>query len=347
MAEKVRVAFQNTPFAAKYLWRPLRYSSLHAKRAVFDLKTIMYHHILRKRSLARNGPGLLIIVPSTICTSKCVFCAYRLLKDQGQVMPFETAKKAIDDFAQMGGNSVSFTPTVGEALVDPNVFEKIKYAKEKGMSTFLYTNGTRLPHDGNIDKILDSGLDALTISIGDVRPEIDSQIFGTILPVSEGKIKGILELLRKKAERKSTMTVTLAFRCKRKFKEILSDIESSEWREYYNQGIFQIEFTYGYDNWGGRVRQEDLLGMQRLRSAPRLRKYPCRNLLQLSVLPNGDVRLCGCRVKSTLYDDLIVGNINKQPLKEIAESEQVQKIHDGFAKGEVPDVCKNCSFYNI
>ena len=77
-----------------------------------------------------------------------------------------------------------------------------------------------------------------------------------------------------------------------------------------------------------------------------MRKYPCiRTYNAFSILPTGDVRVCGCRLIDTEIDDMIVGNIFQKSLKDIINNEKVQEIRAGFEKGQFANICKNCLFY--
>ncbi|GAJ21286.1 unnamed protein product, partial [marine sediment metagenome] len=104
-------------------------------------------------------------------------------------------------------------------------------------------------------------------------------------------------------------------------------------------------FLQVYDNWGGQITQKDLLGIQQLKIAPKIKKYLCRGLFTVSLLPNGDLRLCGCRFKKTLKDELVVGNIRKDSIKKVISSQKYKNILKNFYKGKLPEVCKDCSFY--
>jgi hypothetical protein len=58
------------------------------------------------------------------------------------------------------------------------------------------------------------------------------------------------------------------------------------------------------------------------------------------------VRLCGCRMKSSDLDDLVVGNVNQQSLEEISASAKTKSIIEGFYRGERPETCKSCTLYS-
>jgi len=333
-------------FIQKYFWRVLRAYSLYTRQLNFDILTLINYYILRKRGLKKIAiKDPLIIVPSTICTAKCIFCAYRLINDKKKIMDFDIFKKAVDEFAKLGGKQISFTPTVGEALTDPGIFEKIKYAHKKGLFTSLFSNCTLLNSNKNVDKIISSGIDFLVISIGDIKPDIESKIFGISEEVAKSKIEGIFSLINKKYETNAKFKLIIGFRARRKLIDILNDIKKSAIGKFYNKGVFEIRLLYGYDNWGGMIKQSDLSGVQKLRKNVKLKLYPCNNLYLLSILPEGKIRLCGCRVKRTLYDSLIIGDLKKENLQDLLHSKKWLNIIKDFKKGKYPEVCQDCSMY--
>lgn len=56
----------------------------------------------------KTPPNTLLIFPTNICNAKCTFCAYSSNADKKIVMPLDIAKKAIDDFIEMGGGEPLF-----------------------------------------------------------------------------------------------------------------------------------------------------------------------------------------------------------------------------------------------
>jgi hypothetical protein len=61
-------------------------------------------------------------------------------------------------------------------------------------------------------------------------------------------------------------------------------------------------------------------------------------------MPNGDMRACGCSVKDTLEDDLVIGNANSMGLKEAFKSEKWNKIIREFGSRK-PKACAECNLY--
>ena len=101
---------------------------------------------------------------SNACNANCSFCAYRFMDRKRSIISDKHVKKVINEYVDNGGGTVSFTPVVGDPLVDKNLIDKIKICKKKGVDEiFLYTNGLFL-HKFNTKKLLTSGLTRIAIS---------------------------------------------------------------------------------------------------------------------------------------------------------------------------------------
>jgi radical SAM protein with 4Fe4S-binding SPASM domain len=333
-----------TPLSLRYFGWLFKFYSASLKSLLIDSQIFLNYYILgRKPDLGNGYSDTLIVVPTNACNAKCVFCANRLLTDSCRIMDFKIYKCAVDEFKRYDGHIISLTPTVGDALIDKDIFRKVAYAKKKGFYVLFYTNALLLKN--NILPLLDANVDELLISLGDIDYKVEAKIYGIPEKLAKSKIEGILDLLKEMMRQKSKMVLTLGFRASRSFSRIWYDILSSEFKKYYDLGLFRIEYLFSYDNWGGRIRGDDLLGVQKLKRAIKLKKYPCTGLYVLSILPDGSIRLCGCRVKDTLYDDLIIGNVHTDNLTDIFYSKKRKDILRDFIHGKYPNVCKDCSFY--
>jgi radical SAM protein with 4Fe4S-binding SPASM domain len=333
--------------ALRYGFKTVRWFFTHLLTYKQDIMTAARWHLLRKRStkFAMAVPKEMMIVPSTICNGRCVFCSYRKLNETGTLMPLEFFKRVVDEYKALGGKKISLCPTVGECLIDPALFEKIKYAKKQGFYVYTFTNGLLLGMNDNYKKLCDSGLDELFISLGDVVPAEEAALFGVSAEAAQKKIDSITELLRHLEMTGQKLKLTLGFRSSRHFSRIWKDMKKLGMDRHMKQDRFSIGYVLGYDNWGGAVTQDELLGVQRLKRVVRFKKYPCAKLLYVSVLPDGDVRLCGCRVKGSIKDELVIGNLNNASLKDILFSGKAEELAKRFIEGKAPEICKDCSFY--
>ena len=105
------------------------------------------------------------------CNLKCPMCptiTYEFLDKRVTpfkkgLMDFELAKRIIDEVA---GNIYSLRLSwIGESTLHPNLIDAVEYAKKAGIPEVSFlTNGTKL-HMGYMTKLIDAGLDHMTISI--------------------------------------------------------------------------------------------------------------------------------------------------------------------------------------
>jgi len=308
-----------------------------------DLQSLFYYYILNRRKKYVPKIEGLIMVPTTFCNANCVFCANRYLRDKRKIMPFGIFKKTIDEYKNLGGKNVSITPTIGDIFIDPNIFQKITYLEKKNISYFFYTNAILLKQ--YVDDILKSNLKMFYIDIADIVPKYDAEVFQISKTTSKNRLDAILRLLKKIKIEKSKLIVQFSFRGKRSPKKIFIDLKKSPFFEYYKKGKLKLSFLQSYDNWGGLITKKDLLGIQELKRPPAHKKYPCQALFNLSILPNGDIRLCGCRCLNTLDDELVIGNIKKNSLKNLIKSKKWENLLNPNHTKDIPVVCQNCSFY--
>lgn len=325
----------NLPFIPKYL---SKYDSCYE-----DFKSLFSYYILNKKRKYLPKIGGLVIIPTTICNANCVFCANRFLQDKRQIMPMGLFRNVVDKYKQLGGERVGITPTLGDIFTDPEIFKKIRYLEKKNIDYDFYTNGILLHK--YIDELLNSKIQKLYIDIADIIPKYDSEVFQISEILSRKRLEGIIDLLERIKKEKSKLIIQLCFRGKRAPKKIFKDLKKSSFFKYYKKGMLKLSFLQEYDNWGGLITKKDLLGTQGLKRSPRIRKYPCQALFNLSILPNGDARLCGCRCLKTFNDELIIGNIEKDSLEDLIKSKKWESLLNKSEMKNLPKVCKNCSFY--
>ena len=310
---------------------------------VEDAKSLFNYYILKRRSIPLPELTHISIVPSTICNGNCVFCAKCKLKDTVEIMTFDMFKDVADQYIGNFGDRIYLTPTIGESLIDPNFFDKVRYLKDRGIWCELYTNAILL--GDSMEKVFDSGLDKICIDLADIIPEFESSVFRITNEVAKKKIESIITFIEEAKKRESNIIISLNFRSMRTPHQIIKDMKGTPFMEYYKDKEIEFSFLQSYDNWGGLVSSKDLLGIQTLKRPPKVKKYPCRELKTVSILPNGNIRLCGCRCLETMNDELVIGNIKDTSLKELGNNKKWKKLMEGFKDGEMPDVCRNCSFY--
>lgn len=235
-------------------------------------------------------------------------------------------------------SAISLTPTVGDPLIDKDVFKKVAIAKQYGIKHVqFYTNAILLKN--RLAEVLAAPLDIIEISLAD----FDKAEYEMIYRVNRysAVLEGIHLLLKELKERQSDVPVNINLRHRRPLEAIFLSNDYKTFIEPYLTRYVTFS-TNDYDDWAGMIKQEDLPEGMKLRD-PVTENLPCRRLFDVQFLPTGDVRICGCRFKTSVYDDLVVGNIKKNSLEEIWFSDRVFDMRLRFYDGEVPSVCQKCS----
>ncbi|RMD65943.1 radical SAM protein [Candidatus Pacearchaeota archaeon] len=284
---------------------------------------------------------------TNICNARCTFCAYRLSTDKKEIMPFKTFQKGLDQFLDVGGKAIVLTPVVGDPLIDPGLFQKIAYAKSKGINDIsFYTNGNLLLSNDNYKKIVDCGVTRLDISIGELDKKKHCRIYGIQEQVYDRMLKGLHELLKYNKQKGERVRIIVGFRPMSTPNEVMNSPDFKRVLQPFLSKRVTINIMQVFDNFGGMITPKDLLGNMKLKKPYSQKYYPCVRLYNaISILPQGDVRLCGCRLRKSRYDELVVGNIFKQHLKDIYAGTKAKKIRENFTKNKLPEVCKACTFY--
>ena len=340
--------FRLRPFVLSYLILPINFYTQHLVTFRSDVKTILNYYLLkRKKKPSFKTPKTITIAPTNICNANCVFCAYRFLNYKKESIHAETYKKVLNEFKELGGKKIIFSPTIGEDLVNKDFFNIVNYAKKEGFYIYVFTNGILLNRNDNYKKIIDSGIDDIVVSTGDIIQKYEAEILGISQELALQKINGLIKLLEYKIKTKSPIKITIGFRSKRPFRKIWKAMKNSKLKRFFDAKIVHIAFKTRYDNWCGNITQKDLLGIMRLKRGAKLKRYPCRYLRKISVLSNGDVRLCACRIKDNEHDGLVIGNVTTNSLNEIINSEKRRDIIFNWRDGQLIEVCKECVRYRF
>jgi MoaA/NifB/PqqE/SkfB family radical SAM enzyme len=297
-----------------------------------------------------TASGTLIMGVTNICNARCVFCAYPRAVDnkdlKGGVMRLDLFKKVVDEWKSLGGNSIDLTHTVGDPLIDPGLVEKIKYATEAaGIKNISFTtNGILLNRNDVYKRIIDAGTTEIYISTSGTDKESYEKTYG--VNHYEDMISGVHNLLKYNREKGEPTFIAVRFRNGNKPSDIIRTKDFAEKiKPFFSQKV-RCNFTVEFDNWGGLIKQNELVGQMRLREVINDINVPCRALFGFMVRYDGSVRLCGCRFKKSDMDDMVVGNVQHQSLLEISRSPKTWSIIEGFFHGKRPETCTGCSLYH-
>lgn len=286
---------------------------------------------------------------STTCNAKCVFCTYRKIESKPYyrhgVMSFDIFKKAIDQFTDMGGNDIGLTPIVGDPLLDIGLMEKIDYARNTGKikKIYFYSNGILLYKNDMYKKLIDSGINNIEISTQGCDKYFFEKVYG--VPLYEQFMEGVTSLLKYNKQKGEPVSISINFRPAQKPSEVLSSFDFVNNIKPFLSEKVGYTFMIDYDNWGDSVNKGDLIGVMKPKRKPKVKKIPCSRIFDAIVLFDGSVRLCAARINETQFDDMIIGNIKENNLKNIFFSKKADEVRRKFTEGNHSKSCTGCSLY--
>lgn len=126
-----------------------------------------------QRFILRDMPLHLDIEATSYCNLRCTFCDRQSLVDKGMLgsMDFELFKHILDQFddaCRLWGVKFSYR---GEPLLNPDIPNMIRYAKSKGVLDVYFNTNAMLLTKEISEKIIDAGLDRISISIDGIDKE--------------------------------------------------------------------------------------------------------------------------------------------------------------------------------
>ena len=121
----------------------------------------------------RMGKG--VLVPTYKCNQRCTCCyASSEIEKECKYMSMEEAKKSVNFFEMIGIKT--FTWLGGEPTVYPYLIDITKYAYQKGITSWIVTNGIRLQDKNYGDMLVSCGVMGGCISIFSMNKEKQEKI---------------------------------------------------------------------------------------------------------------------------------------------------------------------------
>ena len=136
--------------------------------------------------IAAGSVRLLQVEPTTRCNFTCGFCVGRHM-DQSD-MTLDTFRHALTQLQDLERLEIHGE---GEPLMHPDFFEMARLARDRGIKVSTITNGSMFSPE-RIERILDTGIAALFVSIESPRVEEFKEIRGGNLTTVISGIKALL-----------------------------------------------------------------------------------------------------------------------------------------------------------
>ena len=270
------------------------------------------------------------------CNLKCKYCYAEKRKEKEKKLSLEEYKKIIDGVYSINPHC-AFTLTGGEPLLNPLWKDIALYIKEKGMETWLLSNGT-LFSEQNIDDICRL-FDHIKISVDGSSAEIHERTRGN----NYNKIEFAIALLEsRKKDYLLSMTVS---------KTNIDDIENAA-RKYGNRlsfaPLFPDERTSdiqisGLEYFNALNKADKVVPLsyceQALDSSRINRCYKCAmGEGEISISPTGDVYPC----QLLHFQEFNAGNVHDAPVEYIYKNSEILKNCRNLSVDKI-EGCKTCA----
>jgi pyruvate-formate lyase-activating enzyme len=287
---------------------------------IYKVYAALYWPQIRKKS--QDMPKNLVIEPYNVCNLECIMCPYPDMTREKVRMDLSLFKKIIDDAVDNNFRSLSLS-LYNEPFMDKSIFEKIKYAKEKGLEVTITTNGTILTDD-MIKNTMESGIDYVTFSIDSLDKESYEKI----------RVNATFETTINNVQR------MIEYRKINNYKKPI--IAMSAVRQLENDSSLDHleELLKGLDLYAIAVRDNRKDGSPIYKEMTNT-YYPCWwPWNQFIVYSNGKTGLC-CMDSDNAYE---LGDMNTQTIPEVWNSAKFTGMRELHLNGEGHkiDLCVDC-----
>lgn len=270
------------------------------------------------------------IEPTSACNLDCKICMRRNLERPISFLSFDNFKKILNsgNFRYVGLHGW------GEPLLNRQLFDMLKYAEAKGVSTNLTTNGTLLQE--NIDNILSSGLSEIAFGI------YDRELFTEVTPQIE---KLILEKRKRNFKRPKTyLDITIYHGNLDQIPELVRfapelGIDALILHRLFN--TYKVDSTVKYiseeEEEGLFAKLRQLASLLKLELyLPPKHSYPCR-IVERSIFVTLEGKVTPC----TYLPDLHLGDALEQGVSKVMHS----KAYTDFVKNmKNHPICSKCQW---
>lgn len=286
----------------------------------------LFYHYKRKSVRLPYLPVRLWVELSGSCNYRCVMCPNKDLpaNEKGN-MDFGLYTNIIDEAAPYIFD-INLAHR-GESLIHPRIGEAAAYAKKKGLYTRLHTNGSLLTEDLS-RMFVDAGLDRLSFSFDGYDAATYEKIRrGGNFDKTVANIIRLLEVKKGKKAKKPVVAIEVI-----NFDQLQGEQAEEAKKKFlrYFKGLPLDNFVHKeLHNWAGRIDRPEPKGIYSVCT------FPWNALI---IYWNGDVLPC----TQDFFGQIVVGNAEKTPLREIWNGEKMVSLREKMVSGEAADM-KPCS----
>ena len=243
--------------------------------------------------IVKRRPLDISIETISVCNSRCKFCAYPKSDRKTEIMSIDLFDKICREYAALGGGSIGFGPVMGDPLVDPLLIKRIRLVKSKyeNLRLHTFTNGILFSKfsDSELLEFL-KAMEIINISLGGLEAEDYITMFG--VDKFDDVWQALCRIYQVIKKHNLDTKVFLHFRTFNREKIIYHP----KYDELQKMGFDCKDVATCFSDWGGIVTQADLPnGAVVSTNDNTFVTSPCIiTFTEFTVLPNGEVPVCGC-----------------------------------------------------
>ena len=287
-------------------------------------------------------PDWCIIEPTNYCNAKCYFCGRNILIRKFGFMETALFEKAVDEIALYGVKRLTLH-LFGEPLMHPEIFNMVKYAKSKekiGMVDFS-TNGALLT-DENIEKLIDSGLDAIHVSMdGATAKTYEKARKGLKFETVFRNTRNLIEAVHSSSSQKPFIKLQVI-----QTPAIAEEMQLfwQQWQPVVQEKTCVKVFVKEYEWWSG-AKPDDVGGSSKEDPSNFYLRLPCGMQHQMAIFWNGEVTHCCQDVNGILK----IGDLSTQSLYSIWRGKIAERLRRMVRDGRYGkiELCANCNHNSI
>jgi MoaA/NifB/PqqE/SkfB family radical SAM enzyme len=157
----------------------------------YPLRTTVEKRILSKDKILKLKNPEVRIEPTNLCNYTCTMCPRDTHDRPKGYMPMDFYKSIVDEVYKMGAKQITLV-NFGEPFIDPTLEDKIYYATNLGLRTYLITNASlfHLPSKSEFAKQFDKPITKIEAAVRAGLTEIRLSFYGATKEVYESVMVG-------------------------------------------------------------------------------------------------------------------------------------------------------------
>jgi radical SAM protein with 4Fe4S-binding SPASM domain len=315
--------------------------ALRQARKVLNRRWRTYEYNIGAIEL-QSMPDIFAIESTNYCNLKCVMCP----RGEPDLMERPLGNMPDDVFMKIVKGWQFYTEPVwlhlfGEPLMHPRLFEQIAMARTAGVPNIGISSNATLLNEKNAQKILDSDLDTIILSIDGCTKETYESVRKSPAFTYEEVRANVHRFFKMKLEQGKAKPYTIVQMIVMEETRQEQDGFKEEWQQ---SGASEVLFKQ-YTVWGDQSDEHSFAGLAptEIRAhleAVRPRPHPCHHMWSTCVVA-WDGRVLPCCFD---FDAVMtMGDLRTQSLEEIWNGEKYQALRAAELAGTNDSpLCRNC-----